>query len=341
MIQWSDVSIRRAFTLIELLVVIGIMVLLIGILVPVLSHARAKARKIRLQADLQTISSALEAYRSDFGDYPRPEAALDGSGNLSPASTASCPNPPTGAEILCRALIAPAPAVDANASSHTIPWQDGADGPGFRLHGIMGSETTPQGRVYGPYLNLDTFKIYSYDPINSASSVPYVDSSDASFNPLLAFIADADGNPILYFPARPAKPDISDATNHYYIYPSSQTGHNRKALFDSDDNWAYMHHLYQNDQSTWRSSADATEGASTSSYQDIGYDRICIMLGDYNASNPSAATNCDGAIDATGERAVTQPFVLWCAGDDGKFGTDSTTPTSADLSKLDDATNIQ
>ena len=48
------------FTLIELLVVIGIIVLLIGILVPVASKVRTSARVASTQAFLNSLSSAIE-----------------------------------------------------------------------------------------------------------------------------------------------------------------------------------------------------------------------------------------------------------------------------------------
>ena len=67
-----DASRRAGFTLVELLVVIGIIVLLIGILLPVISAVRRSAEKNATRLDLQTIGLALESYRKDFGDYPRP-----------------------------------------------------------------------------------------------------------------------------------------------------------------------------------------------------------------------------------------------------------------------------
>src|SRR5436190_18729986 len=64
---------RRAFTLIEMLVVIGIIALLIAILVPTIMGSVKRAKKVRTAADMQTIRTALDAYKADFGDYPRPE----------------------------------------------------------------------------------------------------------------------------------------------------------------------------------------------------------------------------------------------------------------------------
>src|SRR5947207_391259 len=73
------------FTLVELLIVIGIIVLLGALLLGAVMHARMSARATRMAADLQAIAMGLEAYRHDFGDYPR----------LPPVGyPAGAPNPP-------------------------------------------------------------------------------------------------------------------------------------------------------------------------------------------------------------------------------------------------------
>ena len=66
---------RRAFTLIELLVVIGIIVVLIAIAVPMTLKAYRAGDRARTQADLNTIATGLEAFKADFGDYPRPDTS--------------------------------------------------------------------------------------------------------------------------------------------------------------------------------------------------------------------------------------------------------------------------
>ena len=114
----------RGFTLVELLVVIGIILLLVGILLPVTLSVIRKGQRSRTQADLQALSAALEAYKTDFYSYPRPTAQR------------------TGAQVLCQAMIGPGDA--------TV---DGADGPGFRVRAGVG------GRVYGPYVQADKFVV--------------------------------------------------------------------------------------------------------------------------------------------------------------------------------------
>ena len=62
----------RGFTLVELLVVIGIIVLLVGILLPVVNGARRSAWNAASQAQLTRLVSAITAYEQDFRAYPGP-----------------------------------------------------------------------------------------------------------------------------------------------------------------------------------------------------------------------------------------------------------------------------
>src|SRR4051812_10901389 len=64
---------RQGFTLIELLVVIGIIVVLASLLIPMVMRARHAALRNSIGAQLNTIATALDAYKADWGDYPRPQ----------------------------------------------------------------------------------------------------------------------------------------------------------------------------------------------------------------------------------------------------------------------------
>src|SRR5436190_672523 len=98
---------RQAFTLVEMLVVISVIIILAGILLPAINKAYKKAQRTATANDLQAIASALEAYKQDFGDYPRVVRSADLT-----AGDKTHPNPMTGAQVLCFALMGPGPAVD-------------------------------------------------------------------------------------------------------------------------------------------------------------------------------------------------------------------------------------
>src|SRR3954470_14083772 len=62
---------KRAFTLVELLVVIGIIAVLIGILLPVMSSVQGRARDLKCQVNLRQIGIALRGYAEENkGTYP-------------------------------------------------------------------------------------------------------------------------------------------------------------------------------------------------------------------------------------------------------------------------------
>ena len=63
---------RSAFTLIELLVSISIIVILIGILLPTISHVRRAAYGAETLNEISQISSAIQRYEQDFRAYPGP-----------------------------------------------------------------------------------------------------------------------------------------------------------------------------------------------------------------------------------------------------------------------------
>ena len=61
---------QLGFTLIELLVVVAIIGILASIAVVNLQSAQARSKVARVQADMRTISGALELYRLDLESYP-------------------------------------------------------------------------------------------------------------------------------------------------------------------------------------------------------------------------------------------------------------------------------
>lgn len=183
---------RRGFTLIELLVVIGIIAALLAILLPALGGLRRQAAQARVRMDFQAISTALEAYKQDFGDYPRyPDAQTTNQG---------------GRHILAMALMGPDPAVDSDGNGPLRG--DGADGYGFRLE--------PGGKVYGPYLSPEKFKVQ-------------ILNKDWR-------LLDYRGNAISYYPAKRrtanlAGTPIIQVRNNSGNLPAEFAGDNSNSLF--------------------------------------------------------------------------------------------------------------
>jgi type II secretory pathway pseudopilin PulG len=71
------------FTIVELLVVIAIIVIISAMLLPALSAARQRARAANCVANERQIWLALEAYRSDFGDFfPPASSKLTATGSV-------------------------------------------------------------------------------------------------------------------------------------------------------------------------------------------------------------------------------------------------------------------
>jgi prepilin-type N-terminal cleavage/methylation domain-containing protein len=347
---------RRAFTLIELLVVIGIIALLAGILLPLIVRSLRRAKVLRTQADFQTISIALDAYKQDFGDYPRP-----------PVQSSSDPTPGqpfanTGAAILGKALLGPYGdgQLPNNAGTDTqdppvwqssVPYHPGdcvSDGGG--KYYVTMEENTGQSVSTPDYYAL-------FNPLDGADGPGFRTRATPTGGPAMGkvwgpylapgkiknegvYLLDLFGGPILYFVARPAVPNLSpnptppvgaSGTSPYVDLPSTAST-SILALYNAYDNLQAFRRQF------------ASEEPPGGGNDTPALNRIRITFGD---------NNTNGAIDP-GETAVTLPFVLISAGNDNFFGPTTlfnSTTNKDDFSdpvanqkaiqKCDDVTNFQ
>jgi general secretion pathway protein G len=295
---------RRGFTLLELLVVIGMIALLATILLPMVNHAYAVANRAAMAADLMVISEALDAYKHDFGDYPR----LDR--DQIHMNSEQLP-PITGAALLCWALVAPGPALPQPVAGGIVNPGDGADGPGFRIRGITGP-------IKGPYLPPDRFLIGTADGVGRVQAPEMAIQSiahgaHASFNDTQDVLADRSYRPILYYPATPGA-DPTFSPNGFvkpkYIPPKPSTvwtPAQHPALFYFDDNRIYLD-VAHGPQPGNGNAADLTRGAG-----DAGWIVMSYRLGDITH---------DGVIESPEVPVTAGPYLLWSAGPNGIFGDD-------------------
>lgn len=321
---------RGGFTLVEILVVIGIIVLLAGILVPLVGRAMRQAKQTRTAADLQSIATAIEAFKTDHGYYPGAEPTIAentgaamlgrylngplGDGFL-PGSTSTTPDDPNDPPAYSGAkeygagdavavgqdvYVALVPNSGVAPTSDPKVWaqrnllRDGLDGPGYRMRA--------GGKKFGPYIDAGSMKMRG-----------------------VAFI-DGNGNPVLYFLANPAKINVTDQATGggWYVARSSVDGGKANMKYDAEDNFE-----------PFRRPGEADTGQNVSPLH-----RIRAMLGDYDG---------DGRIETSqGEKVVTEaPYLLWAAGTDGKFGPDADAAKEAnildvhDVDKCDDVTNFK
>ncbi len=117
----------QGFSATELIIVIAILAILAALVITAVSRTQKSANTIRIQSDLQAISSALEQYNSDFKIYP-------GTSSETIVGTRV---------VLAKALIGPGNKND-----------DGADGTGFAV--VSG------GKQWPPYLAPEKFKVANW-----------------------------------------------------------------------------------------------------------------------------------------------------------------------------------
>ena len=170
-----------AFTLIELLIVVAIIAILALVALPNFLEAQVRAKTSRVRADMRTLATALEGYRTDNGNYP---IALEGEPidlELAPITTPI-------------AYITTLPKEPFR--KHDGPWSTGRGWSGYDFvryqydtwatllvtgdrHSAMNSDWAvvsggPDILQEAYYTNLDipgfSFSLWSYDPTNGTVS---------------------------------------------------------------------------------------------------------------------------------------------------------------------------
>jgi type II secretory pathway pseudopilin PulG len=307
---------QLGFTLVELLVVIGIIVALIGILLPVVLHVMKAGRKSRAQADMQTIIMGLDAYKNDFGDYPR----FSGPGGIGIGSNIATQwdmMNQRGAELLCRALIGPGPAFVNPSPSVGSADNSGADGagingegdstntnsllagPGFRTRvGVdANGKSHAQGKVWGPYIPPDKFRIFTLSTVpNLTTAIP--STTAAGTIDATTVILDSQGHTFLYFPASLTPPNLT-VSGGYVANADPTSPPTVMPLYNWFDNSLVPPDPLNNPKIK----------------TPISLQHFQILMGD---------TNHDGQIESTGNPpetpTYTGPYILWSAGADGILG---------------------
>ena len=328
---------RPAFTLVEMLVVIGIITVIAGLLGVVVSKARGTASKFQLAAQLQTIAVGLDAYKTDFQAYPITTVADGVTGNADDEINADGFR---GARMLCKALMGQCPQgalTGATATTGTFdparPNQDGSDGFGFRVPGRSGvfaidqgnpaptaTRTMIAGKVYGPYLNIDKFKVVDITTADSyvVNTKTYQQGDFVKGNIYTdrAVLLDANGSPILYFPClNPQAPASAASTSFAYV----QVGHVTTVPPNDYDPTS----AYETGSATLYPGTAMYRSTDNSFWINAPLFRKC--LGDINLNNSTGtdlATDGDGVVNASfnEQPAVIGKYILWTAGPDKIFG---------------------
>lgn len=190
------------FTLIELLVVVGIIVLLVGIIVPAIGAAKNHARTVATKNLLATLEKGCEQYHGELDDYPVSFANNPfEAGNVRLSGAQWLIFELAGADLQGQILLDKHRQYDANTDS-TINHQD------FQIiydaTSAWRQNFTPH--RFGPYIEVDSKVIQTpdqyggalppaLDPLNSAAG-----SSNWN-NGKLPFAVDAWGYPVLYYRA--------------------------------------------------------------------------------------------------------------------------------------------
>lgn len=167
---------QRGFTVLELMTVVGVILVLIGILIPVVNVALRNSKKNAIISMTNAIKTGLQQYEADFSGFPPSNHEELGDNKIGRLM-----NQWEGGEILTQMMIGHL----SDRDNEGTPL-DGYQGLGFRAN-------FDKGRVYGPYVDIRSEANITESPITGSTH------SNA-----LVFTVVGSGvkTPILYYKGR-------------------------------------------------------------------------------------------------------------------------------------------
>ena len=309
---------RKAFTIVELLTVVTIIALLLGILLPSVAAIRTKAKETAQKAQFATIEMALEAFKQDYGDYPR----SDFTGSVPIAQDTYC-----GAQKLSEALLG----WDLMGFHPQSAWRvDGYTGTGplFTLnHPLTDSSYDPSryrgiatlSERKGPYLEPAKASVFKLGDLYNTTNTTYVLCDVYRVrkltDPNTGKIITA-GSPILYYKANTANKTIDPA----YSLPANN----------------YTDRIYNYyDNSPITSNKKLTANGPTGLQHPLDYPGSSEYTVFYNTKYPASAPYLPATYGGSGigygirDPRIASParpyrpdsYILISAGPDGYYGT--------------------
>jgi len=294
------VRLIRGFTLLEMLTALAIIALMIGLLIPAIGKIQTMAQTVKQKAQFHAIEVALEAFRSDVGDYPQSNyTKLDGSSGTNDNYSY------TGAQKLAEAMVG-LDGLGFHPSS--VFRSDGLDGLSIPLYyGAAGFDSLSQPAKddnlrsrKGPYLELEKANAVKVSSVYVTNE--YVNLNTYILADMFQMVKNRatgkrTGMPILYFRADTSKSKLD-----------SGSGGPSDSVYNLDHNLYGF--IYVNPPWNTLLSHPLSPLVTTNPHQ-LFYQRI------KNPNFPGTAAN--NYTDARPYRADS--FILLSAGPDGLYGT--------------------